>query len=79
MSIFNSRFIEENGNWSFPRCGATGFPNQAAANNCSCHTGYSPGFHTGMKTCPACHGGGTVYGTSNMCPACGGTGEVPAW
>ncbi len=79
MSIFNNHFEEGNGNWSCPRCGQTGFPNETAASNCPCRTGYSYGFHTGMTTCPSCHGSGNIYGTNQMCPACGGGGEVPAW
>ena len=62
------------GNWACPRCGKLGFPNEAAANNCSCRSGGTE------KKCPSCNGTGYTYGNSQvMCPRCGGTGRTSAW
>ncbi|MBR1874845.1 hypothetical protein IJ798_00485 [Candidatus Saccharibacteria bacterium] len=69
-----AQWIQFGGNWSCPRCGKTGFPNEAAANACSCASGGQ------TKKCPDCQGRGYEWGNSQiMCQTCGGTGEVRAW
>ena len=71
-------FTEGNGNWACPRCGKLGFPNEQAARNCACNSGYSHGFGTGLKKCPTCSGTGHMFYSSSVpCNACGGSGKVP--
>lgn len=67
MSLFGA-------NYACPRCGKLGFPNEAAARNCPCRSGYA------TKKCSACRGTGYTYGNSQIqCPKCGGTGREPAY